>query len=108
MVQRCRDEPTQRDQTVERQHYRGTEPWRTRNSFSFTETGESINETKIITSCGKGTAGFSIEGQNAQKDGVPPCRLATEAITTGSASLSWQLPFILPKTRIRLELGGAS
>lgn len=67
----------------------------------FNDTGEIVNETEIVTRHGKGSAGFSIEGHNPEKDGIPPCRIATEAFTTGGASLTghvaalqlWKLAF---------------
>lgn len=60
------------------------------NPLVFNDTGELVNETKIVTRYGKGSAGFSIEGHNPEKDGIPSCRIAAEAFTTGGASLSGQ------------------
>lgn len=56
----------------------------------FNDTGELFNETDIVTRSSKGSAGFSIQGHNPEKDGIPSSRLATEAFTTGGASLSGQ------------------
>ena len=58
------------------------------NSLVFNDTGELGNETKIVTRYREGSAGFSIKGHNPEKDGIPSCRLATEAFITGGASLS--------------------
>jgi hypothetical protein len=55
-----------------------------------TDTGESVNENKIVTSHRQVSTGFAIEGNNSEKDGIPSRGAATQAIKTGRASLSGQ------------------
>jgi len=43
----------------------------------FNATGDLVNETKNATSHRKVSTGFSIEGNNSEKDGFPSRRVAT-------------------------------
>ena len=47
-----------------------------------------INATNIVAGFSKGSPGFSLEGHNSKKDGIPSGELATEAITTSGAGLN--------------------
>jgi Phosphoglucomutase/phosphomannomutase, alpha/beta/alpha domain III len=57
--------------------------------LGFNDIGELINESEIVIN-GKGSAGLSIKGHHPEKDGVPTCLLAKEALTARGASLTGQ------------------
>ena len=56
----------------------------------FKYIGELINEDKIILG-GEESAGLSIKGHFPEKDGVPACLLAAEAVPARGASVTQQL-----------------
>jgi phosphoglucomutase len=56
----------------------------------FKYIGELINEEKIIPG-GEESAGLSIKGHFPEKDGIPACLLAAEAVAARGASLTGQL-----------------
>jgi hypothetical protein len=62
----------------------------------FHAKGDSVNETKNATSSRKVSTGFSIKGNNSEKNGFPSRGVTTQEITTGGASLSGQAAAIQP------------
>jgi phosphomannomutase len=54
---------------------------------SFKFIGELINEDKIILG-GEESAGLSIKGHYPEKDGIPACLLAAEAVAARGTSLN--------------------
>lgn len=63
--------------------------------LNFNDIGELINESEIvINGKGKGSAGLSIKGHHPEKDGIPACLLAAEAVTARGASLTGQSSLI--------------
>jgi phosphoglucomutase len=63
--------------------------------------GDSINEDKIIRV--EESAGMSFKGHYPQKDGIPACLLAAEAVAARGAGLSKHLP-LLPLVHVDIEL----
>ena len=57
--------------------------------FCFNNIGELINESEIVFHA-KGSAGLSVKGRDSEKNGIPACLFAAEAVTTGGASLAGQ------------------
>ena len=60
------------------------------NQLGFKFIGELINEDKIILG-GEESAGLSIKGHYPEKDGIPACLLAAEAVAPRGESLTQQL-----------------
>ena len=61
-----------------------------RNELGFKFIGALINEDKIILG-GEESAGLSIKGHYPEKDGIPACLLAAEAVAARGESLTQQL-----------------
>jgi hypothetical protein len=57
--------------------------------LGFNDIGELINESEIVINS-KGSAGLSIKSHHPEKDGIPACLLAAEAIKARGASLTGQ------------------
>ena len=66
----------------------GRQVYQTPVGFKF--IGELFNENKIVVG-GEESAGLSIKGHYPEKDGIPACLLAAEAVAPRGESLTQQL-----------------